>query len=174
MVRRIVLAVLSLNALTPLYSQQRMQLFTGIGLKCKLMENSASANPGINGSSLELGLTRTTAYPFLISGSIELGAGGVSNYLSLSAGVARPYSPGNGHIEITPGIHVIQGLGLFKPNVLYLWALEEKNLIAYRFDNGSAVGIVIGFRLYAFPGYSEYSSVYRFLDLNTGICYRFK
>lgn len=174
MVRRFVFACLCLVAFTTLYSQHSMQLFTGVGLKYKLMENSASVHPGINGSSLELGITRATARPISISASVETGAGGVSNYLSLHAGIVRPCLTGNGRIEITPGIHVIQGVGLFKPYVLYLWGLEENNFIAYRFDKGSALGMVIGFRLYAFPGYSDYSSVHRFLDLNMGIRFRFR
>jgi hypothetical protein len=55
-----------------------------------------------------------------------------------------------------------------------MWGLEQKNFIAYRFDNGSALGLILAFRLYAFPAYADYSSVYRFLDLNMGIAFRFK
>ena len=165
---------LSLAALTPLFSQRSMQLFTGLGTHYKIMENSVGVNPGINGSSLELGVTRKIAHSFSIFGSLEAGAAGVSNYLSLIAGVDRSYLPGNGTIEITPGLHVVQGIALLRPNALYMWGLEEENLIAYRFDNGSALGIVIGIRLYAFPGYSDYSSVYRFLDLTMGVRFRFR
>ena len=174
MVRRLILTCLSLAALAPLFSQQRIQLYTGIGLKYRMVENGVGFNPGLNGSAFEFGVSRETSSPISISGSVELGAGGISNYLSLNAGVERSYSLGKGNIEITPGIHLIQGLALFRPNVLYMWGLEEKNFLAYPFDNGSALGIVIGFRLYAFPGYSGYSAVYRFLDLNLGIRYRFK
>ncbi len=174
MVRRLVLIFFSLSTLTPLCSQNRIQLFTGLGMNYKLAENNVGWNPGINGSFFEFGFTRETAYPISIFGSLELGAAGVSNNLSLVAGVDRFYSAGKGNIEITPGIHVIQGFALFRPNALYMWGLEEENFIAYRFDSGSALGIVLGFRFYAFPGYSDYSSVYRFLDLTMGVRYRFK
>jgi hypothetical protein len=32
---------------------------------------------------------------------------------------------------------------------------------------------VLGFRLYGFPGYSQYSRVHTFFDLNAGVRYTF-
>lgn len=176
MVRRLLFVFISFSfvAHTPLFSQHRMQLYTGLGVNVKLSENSADVYPGISGSSLELGVTREITYPVRISGALEVGAGGVSNYLCLTAGVDRPCLLGDGHWEITPAFHLVQGMALFRPDVLYMWGLEEENFLAYGFDSGSALGMVIGFRLFAFPGYADYSSVFRFLDLTMGIRFRFK
>jgi hypothetical protein len=156
-----------------LHAQQGISIEAGAWTNYRLAAIHTGADPGGNGAGISVGLNTTLRHGIAPNVSGELGAAGTGFYIagSLGAGMQIPLSASD--FIYTPGISVLQGAGLFRPDLLYMWGLEQSNVFSLRLKNTSMPGILLALRYYGFPGYSEYSEINHFLDLRLGLVYRF-
>jgi hypothetical protein len=103
----------------------------------------------------------------------ELGAAGLGFYSAGIAGLEYTLEIPSARMVYTPGLGLVQGAGLFSPGPLYMWGLEQTNLLSFASKKGSFPGILLSARYYGYPGYSAYSDINHFLDLRAGLIYRF-
>jgi|GEM_PF-2701135 len=156
-----------------LSAQQRMSFEVGAWTNYRLASVHTGIDPGVNGAGISLGMNTTLHNRLAPRLSGELGAAGTGFYIagSAGAGIEIPFSS-SGLVYI-PGISILQGAGLFRPGLLYMWGAEQSNIVSYRLNNGSLPGLLLAFRFYGFPGYATYSEINHFLDLRLGLVYRF-
>ena len=128
---------------------------------------------GGNGGGISAGSAGARKHSIRVMASGEAGAAGVGNYAAGKAGIGVPITLGTSKWAYTPGVSLLQGMTLSRPNPLYMWGVEQTNAIGLRVKNESGPGLVIGFRLYGFPGYDTYSKVRTFFDLRAGVQYTF-
>ena len=132
-----------------------------------------SWDAGGNGGGISVGITTALKHNIRVTASGEAGAAGVGNYAAGKAGIGVPITLGASKWAYTPGFSLLQGMTLSRPNPLYMWGVEQTNVIGLRVKNESGPGLVIGFRLYGFPGYDRYSKIRTFFDLRAGVRYNF-
>lgn len=155
------------------HAQQRMTFEMGAWTNYRLVAIHSGIDPGANGAGISVGLNTILHHWIEPRISGELGAAGTGFYIAGSAGAGIQIPLSSSDFVYTPGINVLQGAGLFRPDLLYMWGLEQTNAISLRLKNASTPGILLALRYYGFPGYSAYSEINHFMDLRIGLNYRF-
>lgn len=173
MVKRLFHILLLLGIGTLAHSQKDLSIHVQTWGNVRLTSLHSGWDPGWNGVGLSAGVNKSLKSNFQGMLAGEAGAAGVGNYVALKAGASLPFQLGSSRWEYSPGFNLLQGMTLTRPDLIYMWGLEQTNAINFRLKNSSGPGLVIGFRLYGFPGYSEYSKVNTFLDLRLGVRYSF-
>ncbi|MGW8314407.1 MAG: hypothetical protein ACWGNV_02315 [Bacteroidales bacterium] len=139
----------------------------------RLATSHSGGDAGWNGSGISVGVQKLMENNFQAMASGEIGAAGIGNYLAAMAGIGRPIGLGSTRWVYTPGLQLLQGMTLSRPRPLYMWGLEQFNAIDFKLKKSSGPGLVLGFRCYGFPGYSEFSNINTFFDLRAGVRYTF-
>lgn len=155
------------------HAQQGISVEVGAWTNYRLFAVHTGIDPGGNGAGISLGLNTTLQHGMEPRISSELGAAGTGFYIAGSAGAGIQIAFSSSALVYTPGINVLQGAGLFRPDLLYMWGVEQTNVFSIRLKNVSMPGLLLALRYYGFPGYSAYSEINHFLDLRLGLVYRF-
>lgn len=154
-------------------AQQGTSFEVGAWTNYRLAAVHSGTDPGLNGAGISVGLNTTIHNRFEPRISGELGAAGAGFYIAGIAGAGIQISFASPDLVYTPGINLLQGAGLFRPNLLYMWGIEQTNVISLKLKNASMPGVLLAMRYNGFPGYAAYSEINHFLDLRIGLNYRF-
>ena len=165
--------ILLLGTTTLAHSQQDISIQVHTWANVRLANFHSGWDPGWNGAGLSAGITKSLKSNFQGIFAGEMGAAGVGNYVALKAGASLPLQLGTSRWVYSPGFNILQGMMLARPDLIYMWGVEQTNAIDLRLKDSSGPGLVLGFRLYGFPGYSEYSKVNSFVDMRLGVRYTF-
>lgn len=155
------------------YAQQGISVDTEVWGNLRMATNHSGYDPGRNGGGVSVGLQKPIIPHYPARLAVEFGAAGTGNYLAAKAGIERPVEIGTSRWNYIPGLNLLQGAALFRPKSLYMWGVEQTNVVQFRMKNTGGPGLVIGFRYYGFPGYQEYSPIRHFFDIRTGLRYTF-
>jgi hypothetical protein len=172
-VKRIQHIILLLVIFTPGHAQRDISVDVEAWANVRLATPHSGWDAGRNGGGFSMGIQTSLKSHFRAIASGELGAAGIGNYVAVKAGITRALALGSSRWAFSPGINLLQGMTLSRPGPVYMWGLEQTNAIDFRLKNVSGPGLLIGFRLYGFPGYERYSMVRSFFDLRAGVRYTF-
>jgi hypothetical protein len=172
-VKRIRHIILLLVIFTPGHAQRDISVDVEAWANVRLATLQSGWDAGRNGGGFSVGVQTSLKSHFRAIASGELGAAGVGNYLAVKGGINRPLALGSSRWTFSPGLNLIQGMALSRPNPLYMWGIEQANAFDLRFKNASGPGLLVGFRMYGFPGYVPYSKVRSYFDLRAGVRYTF-
>ena len=173
MVKRLFQLILILGTGTLAHSQHDISIQVQTWANVRLANLHSGWDPGWNGAGLSAGVTKSLKSNFQGMLAGEAGAAGVGNYVALKAGASLPFQLGSSRWAYSPGFNLMQGMMLTRPDLIYMWGVEQTNAIDFRVKNSSGPGLVLGFSLYGFSGYNEYSKVNSFIDLRLGVRYTF-
>lgn len=173
MVRKLQYIVLFLAISVTVHAQEGISIDAQVWTNVRLATFYSGGDAGWNGGGLSVGIRKPLKNNFSARISGELGAAGIGNYVAVIAGIGMPIEMGATRWTYTPGFNVLQGMEMARPTPLYMWGLEQTNAIDLRLKKQSGPGLVIGFRIYGFPGYVRYSEVHSFFDLKAGLRYTF-
>lgn len=157
----------------PMQDQQGITVEVQAWANVRLATLHSGWDLGRNGAVLSVGVDKPLKKGFRGMLTGEVGAAGIGNYLAWKAGVSIPFQLGSSRWAFTPGLSLLQGMTLARPDLIYMWGFDQANAIDFKLKNSSGPGFVLGFRLYGFPGYREYSKVNSFVDLRLGVRYTF-
>lgn len=173
MVKRISYILLLLGMSVMGLAQKSISVEVQAWANVRLATTHSGGDAGWNGGGISAGAQKLLEKNFQAMASGEIGAAGIGNYMAVKAGIGRPIELGSSRWVYTPGFQLLQGMSLSRPQAMYMWGLELSNAFDFQLKNSSGPGLVLGFRCYGFPGYSEFSSVNTFLDLRAGVQYTF-
>ena len=173
MVKQIFIFLILLNIFSTVVSQEKLSVHIETWVNYRFLTNQFTPDPGINGAALSVGVQRSISRNWHSGLAAEFGAAGAGNYFAVAAGITREVHAKSTSLVFKPGINLLQGMALFKPDPIYIWGLEQANFFGFRLKNGSAPGVILGVRYYGFPGYAAYSETSSFMDIRAGIRYMF-
>lgn len=173
MVKKLLQLILLIGVFTSGHAQKVISPDVEAWINLRMTTNHSGYDPGLNGGGVAVGMHQSLKKNFHSYYSVEFGSAGITNYLAAKAGLKRPLAIHSSKWIYSPGFNVLQGIGLFRPDPLYMWGLEQSNSLDLKLHGQSGPGLIIGFRYYGFPGYSEYSKVHNFFDIRAGFKYTF-
>lgn len=173
MVRKLLQLILVIGIITPGHSQQRISTDVEAWVNIRMTTNNTGYDPGLNGGGVGVGIQKSLKKSLQSYFSVEFGSAGITNYLAVKAGLSKPIAIQTSKWVYSPGFNVLQGIGLFRSNPLYMWGLEQFNSLDFKFNGSSGPGLILGFRYYGYPGYDQYSKVHNFFDIRAGLKYTF-
>jgi hypothetical protein len=139
----------------------------------RIVAGAQGFDAGTNGGGLSAGISIPLKKLLSADVSGEIGAAGIGNYVVLRAGASRPVEIDNTRLLYSPGFSLLQGMALYRPNAMYMWGIEQTNILDLKTRAASGVGLVVAFRYYGFPAYAEISRIRSFFDIRMGLRYRF-
>jgi hypothetical protein len=154
-----------------LSAQEKTLIDFGIARHYRLFTDS-SYDFGKSGASLRI----STEFPLSavnICPGIELGSSTISNYLAGTIGVYHQFPLTNSKFSIRTGINSLHGALLFQQSPLYLFGFSEETSLNISNERNNKLAIFLEARYLSSPGYKEYSTINRFLELHLGIRYSF-